>query len=89
VEGELTPEESEEAGRLLTAARSDLRATQVFVADTGQANDVIGSMLNKDGRLRQSSWREEGRSQTRTISASGRRLAEHATVTPESIQEAD
>ncbi|MGI8505804.1 MAG: HEPN domain-containing protein [Solirubrobacteraceae bacterium] len=38
----MTPEESEEAGRLLSAARSDLRATRVLAPDTGQANDVIG-----------------------------------------------
>ena len=38
----VTAEESEEAGRLLTAARSDLRAAKALAADTDQANDVIG-----------------------------------------------
>jgi HEPN domain-containing protein len=38
----LTPEESEEVHRLLTAARSDLRAANALAADPDQANDVIG-----------------------------------------------
>jgi HEPN domain-containing protein len=38
----LTPEESEEAARLLRAARADLRAAKVLAADADQANEVIG-----------------------------------------------
>jgi len=38
----LTPEESEEAERLLMAARADLRAAKVLAADADQANEVIG-----------------------------------------------
>src|ERR1039457_755483 len=38
----LTPEELEEAGRLLRAARSDLRAAQALAADAEQENDVVG-----------------------------------------------
>jgi HEPN domain-containing protein len=38
----LTPEELEEAGRLLKAARSDLRAAKALAADAEQENDVIG-----------------------------------------------
>jgi len=38
----LTPEELEEAGRLLRAARSDLRAAGALAADAEQENDVVG-----------------------------------------------
>jgi HEPN domain-containing protein len=38
----LTPEESEEAVRLLRAARADLRAARLLAADPAQANEVIG-----------------------------------------------
>lgn len=38
----MTPEESEEAARLLRAARADLRAAKVLAADADQANEVIG-----------------------------------------------
>jgi HEPN domain-containing protein len=38
----LTPEESEEARRLLRAARADLRAAKVLAADADQANEVVG-----------------------------------------------
>lgn len=38
----MTPEESEEAQRLLKAARSDLRAAEVLAADPEQGDDVIG-----------------------------------------------
>jgi HEPN domain-containing protein len=38
----LTPEELEEARRLLKAARSDLRAADALAADAGQENDVVG-----------------------------------------------
>jgi hypothetical protein len=38
----LTPEESEEAGRPLLAARADLRAAKVLAADADHANEVIG-----------------------------------------------
>jgi HEPN domain-containing protein len=38
----LTPEESEEAVRLLSAARADLRAAKVLAADADQADEVIG-----------------------------------------------
>jgi len=38
----LTPEELKEAERLLRAARSDLSATRVLMADASQANGVIG-----------------------------------------------
>jgi HEPN domain-containing protein len=38
----LTPEESEEAGRLLTAPGADLRAAKVLAADSDQADAVIG-----------------------------------------------
>ena len=38
----LTPEQSEEAARLLRAVRSDLRAARLLVADAEQENDVIG-----------------------------------------------
>ena len=44
VKGEswLTPEELEEARRLLKAARSDLRAAGALAADAEQENDVVG-----------------------------------------------
>jgi HEPN domain-containing protein len=38
----LTPEESEEAARLLMAAHADLRAAKVLAADVDQANEVVG-----------------------------------------------
>ncbi len=38
----MTPEEAEEARRLMTAARSDLRAARLLAADTQQTGDVIG-----------------------------------------------
>lgn len=38
----LTPEELEEAARLLMAARSDLRALEALAADPEQENDVVG-----------------------------------------------
>ncbi len=38
----LTPEEAEEASRLLRAARSDLRALEALAADPEQEQDVIG-----------------------------------------------
>lgn len=38
----MTPEELEEANRLLRAARSDLRATDALAADSEQENDVVG-----------------------------------------------
>ncbi len=38
----LTPEQSEEAGRLLVAARADLRAAKLLATDADQANEVIG-----------------------------------------------
>ena len=41
-ERSLTPEESEEASRLLRAARSDLRALEALAADPEQEHDVIG-----------------------------------------------
>jgi HEPN domain-containing protein len=38
----LTPEEAEEAGRLLEAADADLRAARVLAPDAAQANEVVG-----------------------------------------------
>ena len=38
----MTSEESEEAARLLRAARSDLRALHLLAADPEQSNDVVG-----------------------------------------------
>ena len=38
----LTAEEFEEAKRLLTAARSDLRAAELLAGDAAQGNDVVG-----------------------------------------------
>jgi HEPN domain-containing protein len=38
----LTPEEFEEAGRLLKAGRSDLRALEALAADPKQEDDVVG-----------------------------------------------
>jgi HEPN domain-containing protein len=38
----LAPESSEEAARLLRAARSDLRAAEALAADRQQENDVVG-----------------------------------------------
>lgn len=38
----LTPEESAEADRLLSAARSDLRAAKALAVDPEQANSVVG-----------------------------------------------
>jgi HEPN domain-containing protein len=38
----LTPEESEEAGRLLMAARADLRAAKLLATDADQANESFG-----------------------------------------------
>jgi HEPN domain-containing protein len=38
----LTPEESEEAQRLLTSARSDLRATNLLASVAEQGDDVVG-----------------------------------------------
>jgi len=38
----LTPEEREEAQRLLRAARSDLRAVKALAGDSEQENDVVG-----------------------------------------------
>lgn len=38
----MTPEQAEEAERLLAAARSDLRAAKLLSSDPEQGNDVIG-----------------------------------------------
>ena len=38
----MTPEGSEEAARLLRAARSDLRAAEALAADAQQEDDVVG-----------------------------------------------
>jgi HEPN domain-containing protein len=38
----LTPEESEEAERLLRSARADLHALRALAADATQANEIIG-----------------------------------------------
>ena len=38
----LTPEEVEEAGRLLKAAQSDLRALEALATDPEQEDDVVG-----------------------------------------------
>jgi HEPN domain-containing protein len=38
----LTPEELDEAERLLKAARSDLRAAAALAVDVEQENDVVG-----------------------------------------------
>lgn len=88
----MTPEESEEAWRLRRAARSDLRATRALVADTGQANDVIGFHAQQAVE----------KALEAVLVARGREVpymhdlgllldivAEHTTVTPESLGAAD
>src|ERR1700736_839268 len=88
----LTPEESEEAVRLLRAARSDLRAAKVLAADVGQANDVVGFHAQQAVE----------KAMKAALVAAGMEIpythdlrflldivAEHLTTTPDSVSQAD
>jgi HEPN domain-containing protein len=88
----LTPEESEEAGRLLRSARADLRALNALAADAKQANEIIGFHAQQAVE----------KSIKAVLVASGIEIphthdlsflldivAKHAVATPESVAQAD
>ncbi len=88
----MTPEESEEAARLLRAARADLRAADALAADAEQANEVIGfhaqqAVEKAIKAVLVSSGVEIP--YTHDLSFLLDILAEHTIRTPESIAEAD